>query len=339
VRIRSSVLLAASLLAAVAAAGGAHARPMLIVTAEAGGDLVFIDVAKAAIVERVKVGARPRGLKLARDKRRLLVAVAGPPKTAAPAKPPAGEPGLAIVDVASRKVVKHIATPPAPFAVDLLSDGKTAYLSNSDTNEIVAVDLAAGAVTKKLSIGMEPQGVSVRPDGKVVYVATRGAHEVSAIDSKKMTLLGRIDAGLRPQSVVFAPRGDTAFVMDEGLPTVTILDATRNVSREMFPIQGLSKTHQPVLQSAVFAPDGKHLYVTTGPGWSVVILDPAKKALVGVIDSVGAFTRGIAISPDGKKLYTANTGSNDVAIIDVASRKVESRVPVPGGPWAIVVLP
>ena len=86
-------------------------------------------------------------------------------------------------------------------------------------------------------------------------------------------------------------------------------------------------------------PDGKLLYVTTGAGRSVLIVDPAKKAVVGTIDGVGGFPRGIAISRDGKKLYTANGPSNDVAIIDVASKKVESRVSVPGAPWAIVLVP
>ena len=94
-----------------------------------------------------------------------------------------------------------------------------------------------------------------------------------------------------------------------------------------------------MLQSAVFSPDGKLLYVTTGPGRSVLIVDPAKKAAVGAIDGVGWFPRGIAISPDGKKLYTANGPSDDVSIIDLASKKVEATVAVPGGPWGIVVVP
>jgi YVTN family beta-propeller protein len=71
----------------------------------------------------------------------------------------------------------------------------------------------------------------------------------------------------------------------------------------------------------------------------VLFVDVAKKAVVATVDAVGAFPRGIAISADGKKLYTANGASNDVAIIDVASKKVESRVAVPGTPWGIVLAP
>jgi YVTN family beta-propeller protein len=323
-----------------------HARPLLIVSAEAGGEVVVVDAAKAQVVERIKVGARPRGMKLSRDGRRLLVAVAGPPKTtaahpgAAPAPPAAGPPGLAIIDVPGRKVAKQIATPPAPSSVDLLPDGRTAFVSNSETNEVLAIDLDAGTVTKKQSVGMEPLGLAVRRDGKVVYVATHGADEVSAIDSKTVTLLGRIDAGPRPQTIVLAPNGESAVAVDEGFPSVMLLDTKRNTFKQQVMFQGLPKTVPgPLLQSAVFSPDGQRLYVTTGPARSVLIVDLAKKAVVGTIDDVGFFPRGIAIRPDGKKLYTANGASNDVAIIDVASKKVEARVAVPGAPWGIIVAP
>ena len=58
-----------------------------------------------------------------------------------------------------------------------------------------------------------------------------------------------------------------------------------------------------------------------------------------MIDGVGWFPRGIAISADGKKLYTANGPSDDVAIIDIASKKVEATVAVPGGPCSLVLIP
>jgi YVTN family beta-propeller protein len=342
---RSTAVLVAFVVG-VAASARAHAKPpLLAVSAEAGGEIVLVDPAKAQVVERIKVGARPRGLKLTKDKRQLLVALAGAPKTALKpgspaAAPPAGSAGLVVVDVGARKVTKQVATPPSPFAVDLLPDGRTAFMSNSETNEVFVIDTVDGLVKKKLAVGAEPQAIVTRPDGKVVYAVTHTANELSAIDPKKVTLLGRIDAGVKPQAILFAPHGgDLAFVLDEGVPTITLIDTKHNQPKGMIVVQPLTKTPAAIMQSAVFSPDGKVLYVTTGAGKSVLIVDPAKKAVVGAIDGVGAFPRGIAISADGKKLYTANGSSNDVAIIDIASKKVEARVAVPGAPWGVVVLP
>jgi YVTN family beta-propeller protein len=328
--------------AGLATPAAARAKPMLLISAEASGEVVLVDPSTRTVVERVNVGARPRGLKLSADGRQLFVAMAGaqkPPARAGAAPAPAGA-GVAVIDLASRKVVKQISTPPAPFAVDVLPDGKTAYVSSSDTNELLVVDVAAGTIKKKTPVGTSPQGVAVRPDGKVVYVAAHGADEVSAIDTTTMRLLGRIDAGSHPQMVLFAPRGQAAVVIDEGLPSVTTLDVKQNIFKEQFTIPALPKaTPAAALQSAVFSPDGKRLYVTTGAGRSVLIVDLTKKAVVGTIDAVGTFVRGIAISKDGRKLYTANGPSNDVAIINVATKKVEARVAVPGSPWEIVVVP
>jgi YVTN family beta-propeller protein len=339
---RSTAWLVACVAILLVAPAGARAKPLLLVTAEVGGDVVLVDPATTQVVERIKVGARPRGLRLSRDRKRLVVAVAGPPKSAPkPGAAPAAEAaGLAVIDVAARKVSKQIATPPAPFGVDLSADGRTAFLSNSETNEILAIDLGAGKVTKKASVGREPQGIAVRRDGKVVYVAAHGTDEVSAVNPKTLDLLTRIDAGSRPQTILLAPHGDAGFAIDEGLPLVTIIDTKGNGFKRELLLAGLGKTTPaPALQSGVLSPDGKILYLTTGPARSVLFVDVAKKAVVATVDAVGAFPRGIAISADGKKLYTANGASNDVAIIDVASKKVESRVAVPGTPWGIVLAP
>lgn len=339
---RTTALCVACLALIVAAPERAHARPLLVVSAEVAGEIVVIDAAKAQVIERIKVGPRPRDLKLTRDRRRVLVALAGSAKLAP--RPEAGpasrllssDAGLAVVDIAAHKLTKQVVTAPAPFAVELSPDGRTAYLSNSETNEVLVIDITGGTVKKKIAVGAEPVALASRPDGKVVYAVTRGANELSAIDPKTMSLLGRIDAGMRPQAVVFAPRGNLAFVMGEAIPSVTIIDTKQNLSKENFVLKAPAKA---VLHAAVFSPDGKLLYVTTGPGRSVLIVDPAKKAAVGAIEGVGWFPRGIAISPDGKKLYTANGPSDDVSIIDLASNKVEASVAVKGGPFGIVVVP
>ena len=61
------------------------------------------------------------------------------------------------------------------------------------------------------------------------------------------------------------------------------------------------------------SPDGKELYVTTGRGNSVAVVDTQKNALVASIP-VGGRVWGIGLSPDGGKIYTANGASDDVSV-------------------------
>jgi YVTN family beta-propeller protein len=83
--------------------------------------------------------------------------------------------------------------------------------------------------------------------------------------------------------------------------------------------------------------DGKELYVSTGRGNAVAILDTAKNEVVTTIP-VGNRVWGIALDPSGSKLYTANGASNDVSVVDVKSRKELRRIKVGDGPWGVAII-
>ena len=203
---RSTVLFVASVAIVLAAPAAARAKPLLFVSAEAGGDVVVVDPAKAQVVERIKVGARPRGLKLSRDGRHLFVAVAGPPKAA----PPTGRGGAA----ARRRIGRprrrrrrvaqgHEADRHAALPVRRRRFGRW-----TDRVPVEQRDERALRHRRRRRNGQEEDARRRRSrraspsaaDGKVVYVAAHGADELSAIDPKTMNLLARIDAGMRPQT-------------------------------------------------------------------------------------------------------------------------------------------
>ena len=83
--------------------------------------------------------------------------------------------------------------------------------------------------------------------------------------------------------------------------------------------------------------DGKELYVSTGRGNTVLVIDTEKNAVATTIP-VGNRAWGIALDPSGSKLYTANGASNDVSVVDVKSRKESRRVKVGDGPWGITTV-
>jgi YVTN family beta-propeller protein len=86
----------------------------------------------------------------------------------------------------------------------------------------------------------------------------------------------------------------------------------------------------------VMAPDGRHLYVSTGRSGKALIVDVATDRVIGSVDA-GARPWGIGLAPDGRTLYTANGPSNDVSAIDIATQRVIKKMPVGRGPWGLVV--
>jgi YVTN family beta-propeller protein len=84
------------------------------------------------------------------------------------------------------------------------------------------------------------------------------------------------------------------------------------------------------------APDGKTVYVTTGRGGTVAVIDAAADSVVATIQ-VGDRPWGIGLSPDGRKAYTANGPSGEVAVIDLTTRGVVKKVKSGRVPWGIAV--
>jgi YVTN family beta-propeller protein len=88
-------------------------------------------------------------------------------------------------------------------------------------------------------------------------------------------------------------------------------------------------------------PPPKRLYVSTGRGGTIAVIDATDPASLNLVTEVPVGTRpwGIALSKDGKRLYTANGPSNDVSIVDTDSLQVIKRIPAGRSPWGVVLGP
>ena len=88
----------------------------------------------------------------------------------------------------------------------------------------------------------------------------------------------------------------------------------------------------------VVSPDGKRVFVSTGRGGSVIVIDTATNAATGSV-KVGDRPWGIGLSPDGKVLFTANGPSNDISVVDTDTLTVLGTIKAGQRPWGIVVAP
>ena len=206
-RMRSTVLFVASLVIAVAApVAGAPGPPLLAVGVEAAmSSSSTRPRRRCRAASRSAPGARPQAH--AGPAASLRRGWPDPPKVRARHPPPDRAASPSSTSRPTRSGSRS-PPPPAPFAVELSADGRTAYLSNSETNEIWS-STSAPERSRRIGIGTEPlEVVATRADGKVVYATARAANELSAIDAKTMTSLGRVDAGMRPRAArVRAARG------------------------------------------------------------------------------------------------------------------------------------
>ena len=156
-----------------------------------------------------------------------------------------------------------------------------------------------------------------------------------------------------PHSLVLSPDGATAFVASQGVgqligdwqgarPTVTNIafeEAGADVGRE----RGGRRASGG---AAVFAPDGKTLYWSSGESGEIYVVDVAARrvqntiALNGTLNGrtfADSYAMDIKASVDGKFLYCADVTNFRVAVVDVAQKWVVGSVDVGRYPYALAL--
>jgi YVTN family beta-propeller protein len=310
------------------------------VSNEDGQSVTVIDTDKAAVVATVAIGKRPRGLKLSEDGTQLFVAVSGLPKC--PPTVPDEEceklerdlkaDGLAVMDTRTHKVLRvlHAGSDPEQFAIH--PDGRI-FVANEDIATTSVVDAKSGKVVARVKVGEEPEGVGVSPDGKWVLVTNESDNSISVIDVKTLKEVHHIIVGKRPRDVAFTPDSKFAYVSGEfdaslyrvGLPAGKPVERILQMRKEAKPM------------SVQLDAKRNRIYLSTGRGGTVAVVDLLPKPKLVTEIQVGARPWGIALSKDGTRLYTANGPSNDVSIVDTTTLKVIKRIPAGKSPWGVAL--
>ncbi len=329
--------------AALFVAGCSKGKPeeRVYVSDEDGGNVIVLNTSNDAVVARIAVGKRPRGLRVSPDGTRLFVALSGTPKAGPGVDdsqlPPADRTadGIGVIDLSSLKLLRVIPGGKDPELFDVTSDGKRLWVSNEDAAEAALVDIEAGQVVRRVPVGKEPEGVGIHPDGKVVYITNEADNSVSVLDIESGKPMTQIATGGRPRSVIFTGDGLRAFIACETTHALTIIDARTHTRSGELDLPGDMVRPMGLVISA----DGRTLYVSGGRGKTVhvIALDEAGPRLKTTITDAGMRPWGIGVTRSGDRLYTANGPSGDVSVIDTATSAVLRRIAVGGSPWGVAI--
>ena len=310
---------------------------------EDGNSVSVIDTRLEQVIATIDVGKRPRGMKIDRAGVRLFVAVSGLPKC--PPTVPDEEcakrtrdmnaDGIAIIDTASHKVVRVLAAGSDPEQFDLSVDEKRLFVANEDAGRTSVVDIASGKLIASIPVGLEPEGVAVAPNGRWVFVTNESDHAVSVIDTHTLKVVKSVSVGQRPRDIAFTPDSGVAYVTGEF--DASLYRIGLQGDEPAVRILQLRKEARPM--AVVLDAERKRLYMSTGRGGTVAVIDLTRAPQLLAEVPVGTRPWGIALSADGKRLYTANGPSNDVSIVDTAALSTTRKIPVGRSPWGVVLAP
>src|SRR5262245_16936838 len=116
---------------------------------------------------------------------------------------------VALVDLASGKIVAEAPCGDRPTNVLATPDGCRALATATFSGDLVTFDLSSDRLKQvgSLWLGFEPRGLAISLDGKLAYVALTTAASIAVVDIDRLQVLDRIAVGHWPRTLALSPDG------------------------------------------------------------------------------------------------------------------------------------
>lgn len=147
---------------------------------------------------------------------------------------------LAVIDVASGRVVQRVATDRYPYGVVVAPDGAV-YVSNWGARTVSSYAPAPGALlrpTGQIAVGRHPSALLLNARGTRLFVATATTDRVVSVDLARRRVVGELldppptgpDEGSTPNALALSSDGQRLFVAEADANAVAIFDLTPSSS-------------------------------------------------------------------------------------------------------------
>jgi YVTN family beta-propeller protein len=238
-----------------------------------------------------------------------------------------GKPGtdgtnIAVIDIASRKVVGNIAfdhgiRPHCPMIGP--KDGRL-YVTTELDKTITIIDPKTLKIVGTLPTGQpESHMLALSHDGRRAYTANVGPGTVSVIDIQAKKVLKIIPISANTQRISISPDDKWVFTADQTKAQMAVIDTATNSVAKWIPMEGKG-------YGSAVSPDGKWLLVALPDQNKVAAID-LKTMQVAHTVIVGDFPQEVLVQPDGKTAYVSCMhGGGTVSEIDLASWKVTRTI-------------
>ena len=154
---------------------------------------------------------------------------------------------VAVIDMATWKIVGSVAAGTKPARVVLQNDGR--YLWVSDERGVTVIDTSTLKIASQLKTGAGQHDIAFTDDDRFAFVTNKQDETLSVIDMRKLARVKDIKLDASPVATAFSSLSKALYVASED-GTITVVDGARQ------EILTRMKT-QPGLRSLSLQPDGR----------------------------------------------------------------------------------
>jgi YVTN family beta-propeller protein len=218
-------------------------------------------------------------------------------------------------------------------------DGKLLYVSDNGVlwmtedaqgwNTISIIDLESRTKVGVIDLGeyRRPHGLDIVPSTGYLVSTVENPDGLILIDPAARKVLRKYDTqGEAPHMVKLGPKAEWAYVSNTDTDTLAAIHLETGETK-LIPVGD-----RP--QGATLSLDGRLLYLTNSDSNNILILDTAKKEVVGEIATAAGPGR-IAVTPDGSQLVYNLQAGEGVGFADIATGKQTGVVALEGPPLSL----
>lgn len=244
---------------------------------------------------------------------------------------------VAVLDVARRVVARpavSVGKGPVNVAVD--SDGRNAYVANSEASTISVIDTDSGALTAILPGATEVRALAVDPVKRTLYAGggvftDHGAHMTGVVvlfDLDTHAPTATVAIAHQPYCLAVDPVTHVVYASDPEADAVSVIDPDHSSVSQI-------AVGKPTYGVAVDSVSGA-VYLCCGEDKAVLAVDPRTRAVTTI--ATAEFPGGVAFDAAAHTLYFTHNGETAVSVIDIRTG-AEQLVTVGLNPVAVTVDP
>jgi YVTN family beta-propeller protein len=192
---------------------------LLLVTVYGEDRLAFIDTATEAVIATTDV-PKPHTVAISPDGRLAYVAQQQP-----------GHFGLALIDMATRRITRTVPLDKTPRDGEFGFDGTMFYFTQAGVSSVQVMNPASGKIVAQIPTGVSPHFVAYPRNAAFGIVVVQGPGELLLFDPATNTPVRSVAVGKQPHWATTSADGRTAYVTNEGSNDFTIVDLASGSTR------------------------------------------------------------------------------------------------------------
>ncbi len=189
----------------------------------------------------------------------------GPKDIAAPAEGPflyvseCAANKVAIVELATRKIMMHTFVPAGPTRLALTPNGYTLIVLNVPAAKVSFISTLNQKVIGVLPVGTMPNDVAITNDSRTAFITNRLSNTISVIDITQKKLIRTVTTGEGPTGIALNSDNTKLFIANAKDNTISVLDLPAMTKNKDVTLPIDVEFPSDIMMLA----DGKHLLVTS----------------------------------------------------------------------------